>query len=338
LFSQLSFAGFNIKDKPEAFVQMGHIENIFLISFTPGGKYILSSDVVGQAKLWDPTTGREIRNIDGFIIAFSSNRKYALFAIGERSERKKLLRVWDLEKNKFVRSSKLVKPIKFEIAAISNDGKTVLLLKRKTFILWDLQKDKKIREFQGHEDNVISLAFSLDSKYALSGSEDKTMRLWDVKSGKELKKFEGHEADVSWVSFAPGGKIAASAGEYDETIRLWDIDSGKEIKKLKGESKVYWLNFSPDGKRILAGSETEISLWDVETGVELLEKYKKQARDKVRAELEAKARIEAEARAKEKAKEGIKFEIGSNGQKIIVEEEVIIDIPSEELSEFEEEH
>ncbi len=337
LFSQLSFAGFNIKDKPEVFVQMGHIENIFLISFTPGGKYILSSDVVGQAKLWDPTTGREIRNIDGFIIAFSSNRKYALFAIGERSERKKLLRVWDLEKNKFVRSSKLVKPIKFEIAAISNDGKTVLLLKRKTFILWDLQKDKKIREFQGHEDNVISLAFSLDSKYALSGSEDKTMRLWDVNSGKELKKFEGHEADVSWVSFAPGGKIAASAGEYDETIRLWDIDSGKEIKKLKGENKVYWLNFSPDGKRILAGSETEISLWDVETGVELLKKYKKQALDKVRAELEAKARIEAEARAKEKAKEGVRFEIGSNGQKIIVEEELIIDIPSVELSEFEEE-
>jgi len=337
LFSQLSFAGPDIKDKPEVFVQMGHIENIGLISFTPDNKYILSGDVVGQAKLWDPTTGREIRNIDGFIIAFSSNRKYALFSTGKRDKRKRLLRVWDLEKNRFVRSSKLIEPIRFEISAISNDGKTALLLKRKTFILWDLQRDKRILEFTGHSDDVVSLAFSADSKYALSGSEDKTMRLWDVKSGRELKKFEGHGSDVSWVSFAPGGKIAASAGEHDETVRLWNIDTGREMQRFKGESKVYWLNFSPDGRRILAGSESGIGLWDIETGVELLERYKKQARDKAMAELEAKARIEAEAKAREKAKEGVKFEIGSNGQKIIVEEEIIVDVSSEELFEFEEE-
>ena len=57
----------------------------------------------------------------------------------------------------------------------------------------------------------------------------------------------------------------------DNTIKLWNVETGQEIRTLKGhDSLVNSVNFSPDGKTLVSGSDDKtIKLWNVETGQEI---------------------------------------------------------------------
>ena len=58
----------------------------------------------------------------------------------------------------------------------------------------------------------------------------------------------------------------------DETVRVWDAASGKELLVLRGHGDwVYAAGFSPDGARIVSGSDDEtVRVWDAASGEELL--------------------------------------------------------------------
>ena len=49
----------------------------------------------------------------------------------------------------------------------------------------------------------------------------------------------------------------------DNTLKVWDAESGQEILTLKGHSGwVTSVSFSPDGKRIVSGSEDQtLRVW-----------------------------------------------------------------------------
>ncbi len=54
-------------------------------------------------------------------------------------------------------------------------------------------------------------------------------------------------------------------------MKLWDVRTGRELKSLKGHTdSVRYVGFSPDGRRIVSGSDdNSMRLWDPLTGVEL---------------------------------------------------------------------
>lgn len=78
----LSISPVSAADKPEIFVQMGHTDSISTIAFSPDGKYILSGSMDKTLKLWDVSTGREIRTFKYtksiYTLAFSPDGKLAV--------------------------------------------------------------------------------------------------------------------------------------------------------------------------------------------------------------------------------------------------------------------
>jgi WD40 repeat protein len=53
------------------------------------------------------------------------------------------------------------------------------------------------------------------------------------------------------------------SGGLDRQVRVWDSASGKELRVLTGHTEaVWWVAFSPDGKRLATGSAREAILWD----------------------------------------------------------------------------
>jgi WD40 repeat protein len=248
----------------------GHSGWIVSVAFSPDGQYALSGSWDNTLKLWDISSGKEIRTLSGHSssvesVAFSPDGKYALSGFSNKT-----FTLWDLSSGKEIKTlsghSGWVVSVAF-----SPDGKYVLSGSLdKTLKLWDLSNGKEIKSMKGHSDYVKSVAFSPDGKYALSGSSDKTLKLWDLSSGKEIKTMKGHSEYVNSVAYSPDGKYALS-GSDDNTLKLWNISSGKEIRTLSGHSSsVESVVFSPDGKYALSGSwDSTLKLWDLSSGKEI---------------------------------------------------------------------
>lgn len=290
-------------EKPEIFVQMGHVEKVGRVGFSPDGRYALAGDVSGITKLWGTTNGREIRTLPYFLLAFSHNNRYALLL----EPKEKIFKLWDTTKKEEINTFKTkvdneIKEIEAISAAISDDGRYILLGGGSDFGLWDLQSVREIqtdnmtKTFTGHKARINSITFSPDGKYALSGSDDKTVRLWDIATGQQVRIFEGHAYDVYTVTFSPDGKYILS-GSGDNTAKLWDAATGGKIKTFKHERRVLLVAFSPDGRYALTSS-SGIKIWDILTGEDILSKVKAETIAKIKAEAEIKVRDEVEAKNK----------------------------------------
>jgi WD40 repeat protein len=60
--------------------------------------------------------------------------------------------------------------------------------------------------------------------------------------------------------------VGRGGPEWDHTARVWDAESGQELHRLEGHTGQVWLSaFSPDGKRLVTGSDHEALVWDAAT-------------------------------------------------------------------------
>jgi WD40 repeat protein len=148
----------------------------------------------------------------------------------------------------------------------SPDGRYLLSASEdRTLSLWDLSTRQKGRSFSGHALTVSSAVFSPDGKTALSGSWDSRLILWDVETGEPLREFIGQGGIIRAVVMTPDGQYALSGSTNG--VALWDIERGTIARSYNDVDSVFSLALSPDGKRVLVGTEDSgLFLIDVETG------------------------------------------------------------------------
>jgi WD40 repeat protein len=74
----------------------GHTDTVYSAKFSPDGKYILTGSADTTTKLWDASTGKELRAFQGhtntvYDVDFSPDGKYALTSSADRTAR-----LWDI--------------------------------------------------------------------------------------------------------------------------------------------------------------------------------------------------------------------------------------------------
>jgi len=252
------------QEKPEIFVQMGHPNGFITMKFSPNCKYIISGSSDNTLKLWDITTGKEIRTYLGHsgsvnTVAFTSDSKYIISGSSDKT-----IKLWEVDTGKEIRTF-VGHEREINSIALSPDSKYVVSGSTdKTIKLWDIETGKEIRTFIGHIGEITSVGFSSDGKSVISGSDDCSLRQWSIYSDKELRTISTtHTAGIYSASFSLDGKHIISSS-WDGYLKIWNIVTGKELKSFKAFS------ISPNEKIVTSSSDNyAIKLLNVATGKEL---------------------------------------------------------------------
>jgi cytochrome c len=154
--------------------------------------------------------------------------------------------------------------------AVAPDGERALTASFDySIILWDLPEEEVLGRLYGHEAAVNDVAF-LPRERALSASDDGTVGLWDLRRGELITRLEGHQGKVAAVAASADARLAASAG-WDQTVRIWDLEQGVQRHELNGLDNPNAVQFSPDGRQLLAGSsDGSVHAWRVSDGTRLM--------------------------------------------------------------------
>jgi WD40 repeat protein len=237
------------------------------LAVSPDGK-MLATGWFGDAEdlllIWDTDSGRLLHQVrvksakpDGiWSLAFSPDGKMLA------SAHAKIVRLWNPASGEQLRLIELnggqIKRLCF-----STDGKLLGTAAANGVVLWDPATGKATRRFEtpdGCESTAI--AFSPDSK-TLALNCLQAIRLFDVATGEERLPLGGHRRPVAGVSFSPDGRTIATAGDRP---RLWDAATGKERLLSGTASRIACVGFSPNGKKLVAGSHDQnITIWDLES-------------------------------------------------------------------------
>jgi WD40 repeat protein len=258
----------------------GHESFVYSVAYFPDGKRVASAAWDGTARIWNPTSGRELLRLDHgkeryvVSVAVHPGGKFLATIAREEGESEMSVRLWDAETGRMVH--------RWSMSASWHDGRLafdpagdVLVAGdwRGRVHIWSVQTHAEVATFECTQVAVKDLAFNPDGRFlaVACDSGDNSIRIWDAKTWKHLQTLQGHVAGVYSLAWNREGTMLAS-GSLDRTARLWDTRSWEDAGNLKNGTNVYGVAFTADGRSLLcAGGDNLIRAWDVAKGREVAE-------------------------------------------------------------------
>jgi len=257
-------------------VRQARLSLAWSVAFSPDGKQIVSGHGSGEIKVWDASTGKQLKTLEAHknsvdSIAFGPDGRRMASAGYE-------VKLWDTTywtEPKSLSDPETGTPDSIGMescVAFSPDGKRIASAGgwAPQIKVWDVVTGQRIWSIRGHDFWAYSVSFSPDGKLLASGG-DNHVKLWDAATGSHVMTLRGHEAMVYSVAFSPDGKSVVT-GACDNMIRIWDISTGATTMILRGhEDVVEGVVFTPDGKSLVSHSwDGTIKTWDMSAAREPL--------------------------------------------------------------------
>ncbi len=242
----------------------GFRETVNDVAISPNGDIVAAAGVDATVRLWSLQTGDEVRRLrtpsQVYSVAFSPDGKYCMSG-GENGAVSQYA-VHVPSSTLDVRGAALT----LVASDIASDGRTAATADPTGMVtLWNLQTGHEIRSRIINGGRITSIVFSRDGSRLAVCSRFAGVHLLDLPGLKETGVFLG-----SFAAFSRDGKLLVT-GTGNLAV-VWDLTTGKKRLSLAEERGVNFMGavFSPDGSRLLTGSESSYpAVWEVRTGREL---------------------------------------------------------------------
>ena len=267
---------------------MYHDYGVSAVAYSPDGSKIATASADRIVKIWDATAGeplvlpmRHLADVTG--VAFSPNgaRIATTSMLGE-------VRLWDAESGLLFQDMSTLYPDSShsgsisEIVGFSADGK--YLATNSTFygngtgkiFFWDAETGSRVGEplvSQSAKGDAIFPGLVVTTG-AFSPTEDATfafaarggdVQIWNISTQELQGDALHHDLPVVKIAYSPSGASLVTVTS-DGMMRLWDLMTrervGTPMRQQEGLS--HFVNFSPDGRRMITMADDQARVWNVE--------------------------------------------------------------------------
>ncbi len=277
----------NYAQELETVIQRGHQGAVKVAVFSPDGKYIVTGGRDKTAKLWEVSSGREMRTFLGHegtirAICFSPDGK--TIATGGAD---KLVKLWNVENGKLLRTfnfnTKNYSRTSISSLALTSDYKYIIIghIDDKV-VIYNIETGKFVRDFKVNPNTStgsgINIEISKNNKNILVSGDNRKADVFDFDTGKKKHTYKSVLKGScggcgTYAKFSPDEKFIVLGGNNGPLV-LFDAKKEEIIRTYKKEiDGINSIDISPDGTKILLSERKIILIFNTRTG-KLVKKIK----------------------------------------------------------------
>jgi len=264
----------------ETVVQTGHYAGVTSVAFSPDGRFAATGSSDKTIKLWEVSTGREIRSYTGHTheiryLDFGPHGNYLASIDGDYH-----LKIWEIPTSRQVYDFFISDDRILSVDFLSDGSSLIAGTERNHAIRFDLENGHEIRRFKPDTADINmqknfgyptarSVEISPDGKTLLTGSSDRTAFLFDIHTGKQIRKFKSDRSSCTSCSinahFSPSGEEIVP-GNMD-SVFIWSSVSADVLRSMQGRKGRWGISsFSHDGRYVASTLFGDCYIWNASTG------------------------------------------------------------------------
>jgi len=241
----------------------GHRQAVMAIAFSPDGRRIYTGGDEGVLHVWNAETGNLNTQLHGHAgrvtrIRPTSDGK-ALLTLSDD----KTIRRWTAGADAAFDAPRSSDTYVYAFAG-SPDGTTLAMgAPNGQVSVWNAQAGTMKNQFPCLEEGANAVALNPDGSQLVAVNWGAKVPILDARTGAAVRTLEGVEGVSSGCAWSADGRWIAAASRRN-FVFVWEAETGRLIQKINCESGTYFVQFSPDSRRLAtAGNDGKILVWDM---------------------------------------------------------------------------
>jgi len=252
-----------------------HTALVWLVRWSPDGKYIASGSFDGTMMVWAADTGETRLSVRSTVQPAQSDDYPWSLAWSPRKDQRVAVRFVDgtlqvLDASNEQRLPSLINPAPgVALLAWSPDERYLAVGGSDGIVrVYEYPAWQVVTTYQEHTNNITALAWSPNGRIVASGSEDTTVRLWEPLNGHTRLVYNGHSNSIHSLSWSSDSSRIISTAQ-DQTAKTWQVSAGTTLYTYHapGGAPIGEANWSHDDRTIaIYGGDAKIYLLDAQSG------------------------------------------------------------------------